>query len=192
MLGTGNLIWAQAEAQAGGRAVQRVDALEQTRALADTLAADKDGRFAQSKFLQFVSKMSRGEIILEGNEVRAALPDQAALQPPPPFGSKPREGGHACCLAGSNVDVWAHGRGSRLKAEDAKLAPLTGGGVFWGQAKEVSPEAAAWAGEFAGKQQQQQAAARSGEFEDVWNQYGEVPCSFRILSLSTIVMPLPP
>ena len=44
-------------------------ALEQTRALADTLASDKDGKFANSKFLQFVSKMSRGEIILEGNEV---------------------------------------------------------------------------------------------------------------------------
>jgi peroxin-5 len=44
-------------------------ALEQTKALADTLAADKDGRFANSKFLQFISKMSRGEIILEGNEV---------------------------------------------------------------------------------------------------------------------------
>lgn len=44
-------------------------ALEQTRALADTLASDKDGRFANSKFLQFISKMSRGEIILEGNEV---------------------------------------------------------------------------------------------------------------------------
>ncbi len=42
------------------------------------------------------------------------------------------------------------------------------------QAKEVSPEAAAWASDFAGKQQQQQqAAARSGEFEDVWKQYGE-------------------
>lgn len=44
-------------------------ALEQTKALADTLASDKDGRFANSKFLQFISKMSRGEIILEGNEV---------------------------------------------------------------------------------------------------------------------------
>jgi peroxin-5 len=66
------LVWGvQAEAQAGGRAEQRVDALEQTRALADTLAGDKEGRFAQSKFLQFISKMSRGEIILEGNEVRA-------------------------------------------------------------------------------------------------------------------------
>ena len=56
-------------AQAGGRVENSAKALEQTKALADTLAADKDGKFANSKFLQFVSKMSRGEIILEGNEV---------------------------------------------------------------------------------------------------------------------------
>ena len=50
-------------------------ALEQTKALADTLAADKDGKFANSKFLQFVSKMSRGEITLEGNEVSSCPQD---------------------------------------------------------------------------------------------------------------------
>ena len=59
----------QAEARAGARAEQSGDALEQTKALADTLASDKDGKFANSRFLQFISKMSRGEIILEGNEV---------------------------------------------------------------------------------------------------------------------------
>ena len=59
----------QAAAQAGGRVESSAKALEQTRALADTLASDKDGKFANSKFLQFVSKMSRGEIILENNEV---------------------------------------------------------------------------------------------------------------------------
>ena len=59
----------QAQAQAGGRVEDSAKALEQTKALADTLAADKDGKFANSKFLQFISKMSRGEIILDGNEV---------------------------------------------------------------------------------------------------------------------------
>ena len=59
----------QAAAQAGGRVENSAKALEQTKALADTLASDKDGKFANSKFLQFVSKMSRGEILLEGNEV---------------------------------------------------------------------------------------------------------------------------
>lgn len=62
----------QAEARAGTRAENSGGALEQTKALADTLASDKDGKFANSKFLQFISKMSRGEIILEGNEVCAA------------------------------------------------------------------------------------------------------------------------
>lgn len=60
---------AQAEARAGGRAEHSGNALQQTKALAETLASDKDGKFAQSKFLQFISKMSRGEIILEGNKV---------------------------------------------------------------------------------------------------------------------------
>ena len=44
-------------------------ALEQTRALVDTLSKDADPKFQNSKFLQFVSKMSRGEIILEDNQV---------------------------------------------------------------------------------------------------------------------------
>ena len=49
----------------------KADALEQTRALRDTMASSQDPKFRQSKFLQFVSKMSRGEIILEGNQVPA-------------------------------------------------------------------------------------------------------------------------
>lgn len=45
------------------------DAMEQTRALAQTMAVSNDPKFKNSKFLQFVSKMSRGEIILEDNQV---------------------------------------------------------------------------------------------------------------------------
>ena len=41
-----------------------------TKRLAETLAASKDPKFKNSKFLQFVSKMSRGEIILEDNQVQ--------------------------------------------------------------------------------------------------------------------------
>ena len=47
-----------------------VTTLEQTKRLADTLAANKDPKFQNSKFLQFVSKMSRGELILDDNEVK--------------------------------------------------------------------------------------------------------------------------
>ena len=46
-----------------------LQALSQTRALADTLSKDADPKFRNSQFLQFVSKMSRGEIILEDNQV---------------------------------------------------------------------------------------------------------------------------
>ncbi|CAL8464869.1 g4404 [Coccomyxa elongata] len=70
---------ATAEARAGARAEQSGDAMEQTKALADTLASDKDGKFANSRFLHFISKMSRGEIILEGNEAKEVSPEGAAL-----------------------------------------------------------------------------------------------------------------
>jgi peroxin-5 len=50
--------------------VQSTSALEHTRRLAETLSAETDPKFKHSKFLQFVSKMSRGELIVDGNEVR--------------------------------------------------------------------------------------------------------------------------
>ena len=53
-------------------------AMEQTKALADTLSKDADPKFQNSKFLQFVSKMSRGEIILEDNQVRPYCYDHSA------------------------------------------------------------------------------------------------------------------
>lgn len=43
--------------------------MEQTRKLMDTLASNKDPKFQNSKFLQFLSKMSQGEVILEDNQV---------------------------------------------------------------------------------------------------------------------------
>lgn len=54
------------------------DTLQQTRALADTLAASSDPKFQRSQFLQFVSKMSRGEIILEDNQVPFSQPQSSA------------------------------------------------------------------------------------------------------------------
>lgn len=60
-------------ADAGTALRQRADgatAMEQTRKLADTLASNSDPKFQNSKFLQFVSKMSRGELILEDNAVK--------------------------------------------------------------------------------------------------------------------------
>ncbi|KAK9841528.1 hypothetical protein WJX74_007257 [Apatococcus lobatus] len=45
-------------------------ALADTKRLAETLAGSNDPKMKNSKFLQFVSKMSRGEIILEGNQAK--------------------------------------------------------------------------------------------------------------------------
>lgn len=47
-----------------------VAAMEQTRMLAHTLAQNNDPKFQNSKFLQFVSKMSRGELFIEDNQVK--------------------------------------------------------------------------------------------------------------------------
>lgn len=50
--------------------IQSSTAVEHTRRLAETLSAETDPKFKHSKFLQFVSKMSRGELIVNGNAVR--------------------------------------------------------------------------------------------------------------------------
>ncbi|KAF8099138.1 hypothetical protein N665_0251s0059 [Sinapis alba] len=50
--------------------MQNLAAMEQTRKLAHTLSQDGNPKFQNSKFLQFVSKMSRGELIIDENEVK--------------------------------------------------------------------------------------------------------------------------
>lgn len=45
--------------------------LEHTRALEATMQSNADPKFQNSKFLHFLSKMTRGEVILEDNQVRA-------------------------------------------------------------------------------------------------------------------------
>lgn len=58
--------------------ISSVSAMEHTKRLADTLSAETDPKFKHSKFLQFVSKMSRGEIIVDGNEVKEVPKESAA------------------------------------------------------------------------------------------------------------------
>ncbi|XP_028794410.1 peroxisome biogenesis protein 5-like isoform X1 [Neltuma alba] len=61
--------------QMGGANFPNLAAMEQTRLLASTLAQNNDPKFQNSKFLQFVSKMSRGELIIDENQVKeTALP----------------------------------------------------------------------------------------------------------------------
>jgi peroxin-5 len=52
------------------RSVSSADALRSTRALADVLSKDANPKMRNSQFLQFVSKMSRGELMFEDNKVR--------------------------------------------------------------------------------------------------------------------------
>ncbi|XP_015881476.1 peroxisome biogenesis protein 5 [Ziziphus jujuba] len=57
--------------------VANLAAMEQTRMLANTLAQNGDPKFQNSKFLQFVSKMSRGELIIDDNQVKPTSGDWA-------------------------------------------------------------------------------------------------------------------
>ncbi|XP_052207831.1 peroxisome biogenesis protein 5 isoform X2 [Diospyros lotus] len=59
--------------QMGGANIPNLAAMEQTRMLAHTLAQNNDPKFQNSKFLQFVSKMSRGELIIEDNQVKPTV-----------------------------------------------------------------------------------------------------------------------
>ncbi|KAI9403692.1 hypothetical protein POPTR_001G473100v4 [Populus trichocarpa] len=58
--------------QMGGANISNLSTMEQTRMLAHTLAQNNDPKFQNSKFLQFVSKMSRGELIIDDNQVKPA------------------------------------------------------------------------------------------------------------------------
>ncbi|KAL9998864.1 putative tetratricopeptide-like helical domain superfamily [Helianthus debilis subsp. tardiflorus] len=60
-----------------GTNIPSLAAMEQTRMLAHTLAQNNNPKFQNSKFLQFVSKMSRGELTIEDNQVKPASGDWA-------------------------------------------------------------------------------------------------------------------
>lgn len=58
--------------QASGQHISSLAAMEQTSMLAHTLAQNNDPKFQNSKFLQFVSKMSRGELFVEDNQFKVS------------------------------------------------------------------------------------------------------------------------
>ncbi|XP_008806178.1 peroxisome biogenesis protein 5-like isoform X1 [Phoenix dactylifera] len=58
--------------QLSGGNMSNVAAMEQSRMLAHTLAQNTNPKFQNSKFLQFVSKMSRGELIVDENQIKPA------------------------------------------------------------------------------------------------------------------------
>ncbi|CAO2191957.1 unnamed protein product [Urochloa humidicola] len=63
--------------QMGGANMANLAAMEQSRMLAQTLASNNDPKFQNSKFFQFVSKMSRGELIIEDNQVKQGSTSQS-------------------------------------------------------------------------------------------------------------------
>ncbi|PSC73938.1 Peroxisome biogenesis 5 [Micractinium conductrix] len=108
------------------------DAMQQTRQLADTLAASADPKIRNSQFLQFVSKMSRGELILEDNAVKEVPREAAAWASE--FGSQ----------QAAQPSVW----GDEFAAFQAGQHPAAAG-AQWAQdfvVKEGRPD---WADEFA-------------------------------------------
>ncbi|ONM02724.1 Peroxisome biogenesis protein 5 [Zea mays] len=64
--------------QMGGANMANLAAMEQSRVLAQTLASNNDPKFQNSKFFQFVSKMSRGELIIEDNQVKEGSASQSS------------------------------------------------------------------------------------------------------------------
>ncbi|XP_021320776.1 peroxisome biogenesis protein 5 isoform X2 [Sorghum bicolor] len=62
----------------GGANMGNLAAMEQSRMLAQTLASNNDPKFQNSKFFQFVSKMSRGELIIEDNQVKEGSASQSS------------------------------------------------------------------------------------------------------------------
>eukprot|EP00195_Chlamydomonas_chlamydogama_P007749 CAMPEP_0202890112 /NCGR_PEP_ID=MMETSP1392-20130828/620_1 /ASSEMBLY_ACC=CAM_ASM_000868 /TAXON_ID=225041 /ORGANISM="Chlamydomonas chlamydogama, Strain SAG 11-48b" /LENGTH=769 /DNA_ID=CAMNT_0049573613 /DNA_START=142 /DNA_END=2451 /DNA_ORIENTATION=- len=65
-------------AQARSAAATSSDAMQSTRALVDILSRDADPKMRNSKFLQFVSKMSKGELLFEDNKVVERNPQAAS------------------------------------------------------------------------------------------------------------------
>ncbi|GMH42267.1 hypothetical protein BSKO_10186 [Bryopsis sp. KO-2023] len=59
---------------------QQKNAEDVSAALIEQMSKDPDPKFRNSKFLQFVSKMSRGEIIVEGNEVVEVVPTSSSVK----------------------------------------------------------------------------------------------------------------
>ncbi|PPR86052.1 hypothetical protein GOBAR_AA34643 [Gossypium barbadense] len=58
--------------QMRGGNIESLAAIQQTRMLAHTLSQNSDPKFRNSKFVQFVSEMSRGELIIDDNQVKPA------------------------------------------------------------------------------------------------------------------------
>jgi peroxin-5 len=147
----------------------------QSARLAATLAADPEGKFRNSQFLQFMSRMSRGELVAEGDSVteRRAAPDElanAGNAVGDAWASEyaaERTEGRAGVVAADPADPWA----SEFRAASARAAGPSGLSDAHRWADEFADLGGDWAGEF-------QAMAARGEVDQwthdsVWNAIGE-------------------
>ncbi|GBG64625.1 hypothetical protein CBR_g45681 [Chara braunii] len=66
-----------ADRRAGSEAAN-LAAMRQTKSLVETLSQNQDPKFKNSRFLQFVSKMSRGELIFDENGVKPGVESKAS------------------------------------------------------------------------------------------------------------------
>ena len=126
----------------------QAETAEHSARLAETLAANPDPKFQNSQFLQFMSRMSRGEIVVEGNGVKEVSPQPATVTERGGMwagefaGEQARGGGWAdeFAAAGGPAADWAAQFGAKLRQQ---------------QEQQQSPGAgvSGWAGEFAAAQQ---------------------------------------
>uniref|UniRef100_A0A1J3K678 Peroxisome biogenesis protein 5 n=1 Tax=Noccaea caerulescens TaxID=107243 RepID=A0A1J3K678_NOCCA len=104
--------------------MQNLAAMEQTRKLAHTLSQDGNPKFQNSKFLQFVSKMSRGELIIDENQVKqASAPGEWATEYEQQYLGPPSWADQFANEKLSHgpeqwADEFASGRGQQESAED--------------------------------------------------------------------------
>jgi len=145
----------------------------QSARLAATLAADPEGKFRNSQFLQFMSRMSRGELVAEGDGVTersaagavagaTAVGDAWASE----YAAARADGGAA--VSAADPSGWA----GEFRARSASTAVPSGSDGAHRWADEFADWAGGdWAGEF-------QEMASRGEVDgwthdSVWNAIGE-------------------
>ncbi|KAK6149488.1 hypothetical protein DH2020_017013 [Rehmannia glutinosa] len=132
--------------QMRGSNISKLAAMEQTRMLAHTLAQNNDPKFQNSKFLQFVSKMSRGELTIEDNQFKPA-----AFSAPGDWATEYEQ-------QYSGGQSWA----GQFANEQAKQCPVC---IYWSlnfSYIQLSHGPHGWANEFAAEREQH------GLAEDEW------------------------
>ncbi|MEW5303930.1 MAG: hypothetical protein WDW36_006575 [Sanguina aurantia] len=122
-------------AQAGAAAASASSVQDTTRAMADILSRDPDPKMRNSKFLQFISKMSRGELLLDDNKVVEV--DAAAAQWADDFQrAQPQQRSHMLHQQQQGGGSWAEEFNANTAAAAAR-------------AQGISEPAADWADQFA-------------------------------------------